>query len=143
MPRAKSSNSIDRHVGSRIRMRRKMLTMSQTKLADALGISFQQVGQYEKGTYRIGASRLHHIAQILQVPVTFFFEDTPDFPGATTKSAPASPNTVMDFMATSEGLALAKSFMRIRNGQMRRRIIDLVEEIGRFGGQDWSRIRHG
>ena len=129
MPRTKSSNSIDKHVGSRIRMRRIMLNMSQTKLADALGISFQQVGQYEKGTYRIGASRLHHIAQILQVPATFFFEDTPDFPGATTKSAPASPTPVMDFMTTSEGLALAKAFMRIRNGQMRRRIIDLVEEI--------------
>jgi transcriptional regulator with XRE-family HTH domain len=130
MPRTKSSNSIDEHVGSRIRMRRKMLTMSQTKLADALGISFQQVGQYEKGTYRIGASRLHHIAQILQVPATFFFEDTPDLPGATAKSAPpASPKPVMDFMTTSEGLALAKAFMRVRNKQMRRRIIDLVEEI--------------
>ena len=129
MPRTKSSNSIDKHVGSRIRMRREMLTMSQTKLADALGISFQQVGQYEKGTYRIGASRLHHSSQILQVPATFFFEDTPDLPGATAKSAPASPTPVMDFMTTSEGLALAKAFMRVRDGQMRSRIINLVEEI--------------
>ena len=129
MPRTKSSNSIDKHVGSRIRMRRTMLTMSQTKLADALGISFQQVGQYEKGTYRIGASRLHHIAQILQVPATFFFEDTPDLHGATAKSAPASPKPVTDFMATSEGLALAKAFMKIRSVPVRRRIVELIEGI--------------
>jgi transcriptional regulator with XRE-family HTH domain len=130
MPQTKSSNSIDKHVGNRVRMRREMLTMSQTKLADALGISFQQVGQYEKGTYRIGASRLHHIAQILQVPPTFFFEDTPDLPEVTAKSAPASPQPVMDFMTTSEGLALATAFMRIRSTPLRRRIIDLVKEIG-------------
>jgi transcriptional regulator with XRE-family HTH domain len=128
MPQTKSSNSIDKHVGSRIRMRREMLTMSQTKLADALGISFQQVGQYEKGTYRIGASRLHHIAQILQVSVAFFFEG--DMPaGGEPKHMIASPNTIMDFMTTSEGLALAKAFMRIRSTPLRRRIIDLVEEI--------------
>jgi transcriptional regulator with XRE-family HTH domain len=130
MPRTKSSNSINKHIGNRIRMRRTMLDMSQSKLGDALGIAFQQVQKYEKGTNTISASRLHHIAQILQVPATFFFEDTPDLPGATAKSAPpASPKPVMDFMTTSEGLALAKAFMRVRNKQMRRRIIDLVEEI--------------
>jgi transcriptional regulator with XRE-family HTH domain len=126
MPRSESLQAIDKHIGNRIRMRRTMLDMSQSKVGDALGIAFQQVQKYEKGTNTISASRLHHIAQILQVPPTFFFEDTP---GATVKSAPASPTPVMDFMATSEGLALAKAFMRVRNGQMRRRIIDLVEEI--------------
>jgi transcriptional regulator with XRE-family HTH domain len=130
MPRTKSSNSIDKHVGSRVRTRRTMLDMSLATLGDALGITFQQVQKYETGADTISASRLHHISQILQVPPTFFFEDTPDLPGATAKSAPASPKPVTDFMATSEGLALATAFMRIRNKQMRRRIIDLVEEIG-------------
>jgi transcriptional regulator with XRE-family HTH domain len=129
MPRTKSSNSINKHIGNRIRMRRTMLDMSQSKLGDALGIAFQQVQKYEKGTNTISASRLHHIAQILQVPATFFFEDTPDLPGTTAKSAAASPMPVMDFMTTSEGLALAKAFMKIRSMPMRRRIIDLVEEI--------------
>jgi transcriptional regulator with XRE-family HTH domain len=117
------ANSIDKHVGSRIRMRRVMLRMSQTKLGDALGIQCQQVHKYEKGINRIGAGRLQNIAQILQVPATFFFEDTPDMPAA------ASLDTIMDFMATSEGLALARAFMRITNKQARRRIVDLVEEI--------------
>src|SRR5206468_3295255 len=70
----KVPNPIDKHVGSRVRMRRMMLTMSQTKLGDALSLTFQQVQKYEKGTNRISASRLQHSAHILQVPVTFFFE---------------------------------------------------------------------
>jgi transcriptional regulator with XRE-family HTH domain len=128
MPRIKSSNPIDKHVGSRIRMRRLMLDMNQRKLGDALGITFQQVHKYETGANRIGASRLHHIAQILRVPPTFFFED--DMPAAgDSKHMIASANTIMDFMATSEGLALAKAFMKIRSMPVRRRIIELVEEI--------------
>jgi transcriptional regulator with XRE-family HTH domain len=129
MPRTKSSNSINKHIGNRVRMRRVMLDMSMTKLADALGITFQQVQKYEKGMNTISASRLNHIAQILQVRATFFFEDTPDLPGARAKSAPASPMPVMNFIATSDGLALAKAFMKIRNTQMRRRIVALVEDI--------------
>jgi transcriptional regulator with XRE-family HTH domain len=128
MPRIKSSNPIDKHVGSRIRMRRIMLDMNQTKLADALGITFQQVHKYETGANRIGAGRLHHISQILQVPVAFFFED--DMPaGGDSKYMIASPNTIMDLMSTSEGLALAKAFMRIRSMPMRRRIVEFVEGI--------------
>jgi hypothetical protein len=85
---------------------------------------------------RIGAGRLQHIAQILQVPATFFFEDSPDMPAARTKNATASPEPVMNFIATSEGSALARAFMRIRNKQVRHRIVDLVEEIvgGRLHG---------
>jgi transcriptional regulator with XRE-family HTH domain len=125
MPRIKSSNPIDKHVGSRIRMRRLMLDMNQTKLGDALGITFQQVHKYEKGIDRIGAGRLQHISQILQVPVAFFFED--DMPDS--KHMIASPNTIMDFMSTSEGSALAKAFMRIRSMPVRRRILELVEGL--------------
>src|SRR5690606_13936188 len=73
----KSPNPIDIHVGSRVRLRRMMLGMSQEKLGEGLGITFQQIQKYEKGTNRIGASRLQHIARILSVPVSFFFEDAP------------------------------------------------------------------
>ena len=128
----KSPNPIDRHVGARVRMRRMMLGMSQGKLGDALGLTFQQVQKYEKGTNRIGASRLQHIANILQVPVPFFFEGAPNVPGHHAQPGMAeapSPAYVSDFLSTSDGLALTKAFMRIKNAKLRRRIVDLVEQI--------------
>ena len=128
----KAPNPIDKHVGSRVRMRRMMLSMSQEKLGDALGLTFQQVQKYEKGTNRIGASRLQQIAQILQVPVSFFFEGAPHTPGQTATgglSEAPSPAYVSDFLATSDGLSLTKSFMKIKNSKLRRRIVDLVEQI--------------
>jgi transcriptional regulator with XRE-family HTH domain len=127
----KAPNPIDKHVGSRVRMRRMMLSMSQEKLGDALGLTFQQVQKYEKGTNRIGASRLQQIAHTLQVPVAFFFEGAPSLHGhvaGSLQEAP-SPAYVSDFLATSEGLALTKAFMRIKEAKLRRRIVDLVEEI--------------
>src|ERR1700738_3009952 len=108
MAAKKSPNPIDKHVGSRVRMRRMMLAMSQEKLGDALGLTFQQVQKYEKGTNRIGASRLQQISHILQVPVAFFFEGAPNLHGSADggmKEAP-SPAYVSDFLATSEGLSL-------------------------------------
>jgi transcriptional regulator with XRE-family HTH domain len=128
----KAPNPTDKHVGSRVRMRRMMLGMSQEKLGDALGLTFQQVQKYEKGTNRIGASRLQQIAQILQVQVSFFFEGAPS---AITigrhegLSEAPSPAYVSDFLATSDGLALTKAFMKIRDAKLRRRIVDLVEQI--------------
>ncbi|HZC55799.1 MAG TPA: helix-turn-helix transcriptional regulator [Xanthobacteraceae bacterium] len=128
----KAPNPTDKHVGSRVRMRRMMLGMSQEKLGDALGLTFQQVQKYEKGTNRIGASRLQQISQILQVQVSFFFEGAPSAQlGTKTDSmgeAP-SPAYVSDFLATSDGLALTKAFMRIDDSKLRRRIVDLVEQI--------------
>jgi len=127
----KAPNPIDKHVGSRVRMRRMMLSMSQEKLGDALGLTFQQVQKYEKGTNRIGASRLQQISHILQVPVAFFFEGAPAVHGQGgdgVRDAP-SPAYVSDFLATSEGLSLTKAFMRIMEQKLRRRIVDLVEEI--------------
>ena len=132
----KAPNPIDKHVGSRVRMRRMMLSMSQEKLGDALGLTFQQVQKYEKGTNRIGASRLQQISSILQVPISFFFEGAPDVPGSRPvagKAAP-SPSYVSDFLATSDGLALTKAFMRIDDAKLRRRIVDLVEQIA--GGDE-------
>ena len=126
----KSPNPIDKHVGSRVRMRRMMLAMSQTDLSDPLGLTFQQVQKYEKGTNRVGASRLQHISQILQVPVAFFFEGAPHQPGQPKGLGEApSPAYVFDFLATSDGLALTKAFTRIKQSKLRRRIVDLVEEI--------------
>jgi transcriptional regulator with XRE-family HTH domain len=129
----KAPNPIDKHVGSRVRMRRMMLGMSQEKLGDALGLTFQQVQKYEKGTNRIGASRLQQISQILQVPVSFFFEGAPNVPSLGPRQdgmgeAP-SPAYVSDFLATSDGLALTKAFTRISDSKLRRRIVDLVEQI--------------
>jgi transcriptional regulator with XRE-family HTH domain len=126
----KAPNPIDKHVGSRVRMRRMMLSMSQEKLGGALGLTFQQVQKYEKGTNRIGASRLQQISQILQVPVAFFFEGAPNLHPQPEGTAEApSPAYVSDFLATSEGLALTKAFTRIKQPRLRRRIVDLVEEI--------------
>ncbi len=130
----KAPNPIDKHVGSRVRMRRMMLGMSQEKLGNNLGLTFQQVQKYEKGTNRIGASRLQQISQILQVPVSFFFEGAPAVTIAGAVRADGvgeapSPAYVSDFLATSDGLALTKAFMRIANSKLRRRIVDLVEQI--------------
>jgi transcriptional regulator with XRE-family HTH domain len=128
----KAPNPIDKHVGSRVRMRRMMLGMSQEKLGDALALTFQQVQKYEKGTNRIGASRLQQISQILQVPVAFFFEGAPvlseGVPSEGLQEAP-SPAYVSDFLATSDGLSLTKAFMRIPDPKLRRRIVDLVQQI--------------
>ncbi len=125
----KVPNPTDKYVGSRVRMRRMMLGMSQEKLGDALGLTFQQVQKYEKGTNRIGASRLQHISNILQVPVSFFFEGGPHLPGHSGMGEAPSPAYVADFLATSDGLSLTKAFMRIKNSKLRRRIVDLVEHI--------------
>jgi transcriptional regulator with XRE-family HTH domain len=128
--RQKSPNPIDKHVGSRVRMRRMMLDMSQTNLGDALGLTFQQVQKYEKGTNRISASRLQHLTQILDVPISFFFEGAPHVAGQPKGVGEApSPAYVADFVASSDGLALTRAFTRLREAKLRRRIINLVEEI--------------
>jgi transcriptional regulator with XRE-family HTH domain len=130
MPR--SANPTDKHVGSRLRMRRLMLGMSQTDIADAVGVTFQQVQKYEKGTNRVSASRLQHLSQILQVSVPFFFEGAPaasGIPQVDGRAAAPSPSYVNDFLATSDGLDLVKAFMCIEDAKLRRAIVRLVEEI--------------
>lgn len=126
----KTPNPIDKHVGSRVRMRRMMLSMSQEKLGDALGLTFQQVQKYEKGANRIGSSRLLHIAQILQVEVAFFFEGAPNSPGHKSGNGEIpSPAFVNDFMATTDGLNFTKAFMKIKSAQVRRRIVTMTEAV--------------
>jgi transcriptional regulator with XRE-family HTH domain len=126
----KSSDPTDRHVGSRVRTRRMMLGMSQDKLAKQLGVSFQQVQKYEKGINRMGASRLQHLSHILHVPVEFFFEQGPNITVGSVSSGPPSPlDEIIEFMATSDGLALAKAFMRIGKITLRRQIVQLVKQL--------------
>ncbi len=130
MASKKSPNPIDVHVGSRVRLRRMMLGMSQEKLGEALGITFQQIQKYEKGTNRVGASRLQHIATVLKVPVSFFFEDAPGTPEEAAGFAESSSHSyVVDFLSSTEGLSLNKSFVRIKDARVRRRIVDLVQTL--------------
>ena len=127
---SKPPNPVDRHVGSRVRMRRIMLGMSQEKLGEGLGLTFQQIQKYEKGTNRIGASRIHQISEILQVPVSFLFEGSPGSSAGTERFGEApSPAYVADFLATTEGLALIRAFTRVPDIKLRRAIVDMVELI--------------
>jgi transcriptional regulator with XRE-family HTH domain len=121
----RSPHATDRRVGNRVRMRRMMLGMSQQKLGQALGLTLQQVQKYEKGTNRIGAGRLQHIASIQQVPISFFFEDAPGLSDVLDESS----DYVSGFLATSEGLALTKAYMHIENAKLRRSIVALVKQI--------------
>lgn len=128
---AKVPNPIDKHVGSRVRLRRVLLGLSQEKLGDALGLTFQQVQKYEKGANRIGASRLQEISKILGVPPSYFFEGAPvtSTDGLTGAAEIASSTLVTDFIGTAEGIQLNKAFVRIKSPQVRKRIIDLVAAL--------------
>lgn len=127
----KKPNPTDTYVGSRIRLRRNMLGMSQEKLGENLGITFQQIQKYEKGTNRVGASRLQAISTILGVPVAFFFEDLPDQGSVTGGFAEDhSAGLAMDFCTSAEGLQLNRAFVKISDPKVRRRIIDLVKSLG-------------
>ncbi len=125
----KKPNPIDIHVGSRIRLRRTMLGMSQEKLGESLGITFQQIQKYEKGTNRVGASRLQNIATILNVPVSFFFEDAPGEGAGASGAEPSSSNYVVDFLSSSEGLQLNRAFVKISDQKVRRKLVDLVKAL--------------
>jgi transcriptional regulator with XRE-family HTH domain len=124
----------DKHVGTKLRLRRMKLGMSQSTLANALGLTFQQVQKYEKGANRIGAGRLQHLAQILQMPVESFFEGLPHQRGQ--RRAPTeAPDAqyVADYLATADGLELTKAFMKIPNAKLRRSIVNLVEQLADTG----------
>lgn len=128
----KSPNPIDIHVGSRVRLRRMLIGMSQEKLGEKLDLTFQQIQKYEKGANRIGSSRLYKISQILEVPVQFFFDDLPEeLTEASTSGFSESTDTtfVMDFVSSSEGLQLNTAFNRISDAETRRRIVDLVKTL--------------
>jgi transcriptional regulator with XRE-family HTH domain len=130
----KQPSSIDAHVGSRVRLRRMLIGMSQEKLGELLGLTFQQVQKYEKGANRIGASRLYDISQILNVPVQYFFEELPQpslerINGAGLSEPDREP-ILMDFVSSAEGLQLIRSFTRVSDGRVRKRILELVKSLG-------------
>lgn len=130
---AKSPNAIDVHVGSRVRLRRMLLGMSQEILGKQLKLTFQQIQKYEKGANRIGASRLYAIAQILGVPVQFFFDDMPPDiqPTGTAQGFAENDRTpfIMDFVNSNEGLQLNTAFSGIHDTDTRRKVVDLVKAL--------------
>ena len=108
-------------------MRRKILSMSQEKLGEQLGISFQQVQKYEKGANRIGASRLQTISQVLEMPISYFFPQEPVAVGGMGENAQS--DYVSDFMMSSEGIELNRAFAQIKDPKLRRKVIDLVRTM--------------
>jgi transcriptional regulator with XRE-family HTH domain len=122
-------NYVDVHVGSRIRMRRQLISMSQEKLGELLGITFQQVQKYEKGSNRISASRLFYAAKILGVPVQAFFEDLPGTEGDSGFSESNEQSSVMSSMMNAEGIKLAKAFRDADNTNKRKLIATLARCI--------------
>jgi transcriptional regulator with XRE-family HTH domain len=126
---AKNPHPVDRHAGGRVRMRRMIVGMSQEKLGEALGVTFQQVQKYEKGTNRISASRLQQMAAVLGVPVEFFFEGAPRASSQDVGAGDVAPSNVANFLSTSEGVQLTRAFVRITDPKIRRRLISLVKVI--------------
>jgi len=130
MPRF-AATPVDVYVDSRVRMLRQQLGLTQETLGDKLGLTYQQVQKYEKGANRIRASRLQAIAQILQVPIPFFFEGAPQIAGGIKKGTEApSPSYVSKFLADADGVKLAKAFMRIGDAKVRRSVVRVVEKFG-------------
>ncbi len=133
MPK-KQANPVDAHVGHRVRLRRMLIGMSQERLGELLGLTFQQVQKYEKGINRIGAGRLYEVAGILGVPVAFFYEDVDAHTAARAAGAETPP--VMDFLSSPEGLQLSLAFMRIKDMKVKRRILDLVRSLADDTSED-------
>ncbi len=120
----RAPNPIDRHVGLRIRMRRKELGISQERLAESIGLTFQQVQKYERAANRVSASKLWEMARALSTSISYFYEGLSDKPEPPGSNLPRE--TVQDFLMTPEGLELASSFPKIAQGRLRRKILDLV-----------------
>jgi transcriptional regulator with XRE-family HTH domain len=130
-------NPVDLHVGARIRLRRRMQGVSQEKLAEALGLTFQQVQKYERGANRVSASKLYEIASALRSPVSYFFDGLAD-PAAeeSLAAAPSQEGTVHAFLMTAEGLELARLFPRVTRGPVRRSVLDLLRAVVDDEGDD-------
>ncbi len=134
MANKRAPNPVDVHVGTRLRMRRMMLSVSQEKLGEALGVSFQQIQKYEKGTNRIGAGRLRDIANELKVPISYFYDDLPGEQPAF-GFAEGGVSYVSELLTSSDGVELTRAFLRVKDPSVRRRIVELVKSIA---GQDES-----
>lgn len=130
-PRIRGPDPIDVAVGEKIKIRRRLLAISQSELGKALGVSFQQIQKYEKGTNRIGASRLQHIAAVLHVQPAYFFPDG----GADTGRVPELDAELSRFIASDDGRDLYRAFARIGSPPVRRKIVVLVESIAAQSGR--------
>ena len=132
---------VDIHVGSRVRLRRTLLGLSQDKLGQALGLTFQQVQKYERGANRIGASRLFELSRILDVPVSFFFDDMPDGvaaafgpPAGGFRDRPQGPYEA-DSLSRRETLELVRAYYRIANPKVRKRLFELTKSLAKAGDE--------
>lgn len=121
--------AVDKYIGNRLKMRRLLLGMSQEWLADKLGVTFQQVQKYEKGTNRISSSRLQAIANVLNVPISFFFENAPESGSGRTHKEEQGLIQLAEFMASKEGVALTNTFPKIKSNKLRHSIVRLIEDI--------------
>ncbi len=136
MAEEKRPHPIDVHVGGRVRLRRTMVGMSQDKLADSLGLTFQQIQKYEKGVNRIGASRVFEISRILGVPIQFFFDDYDADTGRSYGFAEAGPDdgaAMMELLNSPEGVQLCKHFASITDPKIRKRVLELVKSLSDDG----------
>jgi transcriptional regulator with XRE-family HTH domain len=125
----KQANPIDGQVGNRVRLRRMLIGMSQERLGELLGLTFQQVQKYEKGVNRIGAGRLYQVAQILGVPINYFYEGVIEQSAESIRKGDSSTPPVMEFLSSGEGLQLTLAFMRIKDSKVRKRVVDLVKSL--------------
>jgi len=125
---AKKPHPVDVHVGGRVRMRRMMLGLSQDKLGDALGLTFQQIQKYEKGSNRIGASRMFELADVLKVPVQYFYDDFTTANGSY-GFAEGGQNSFMQLLHSPEGVQLCRHFSEIRDAKIRKKVLDLVKTL--------------
>ena len=131
----KGPHPVDVHVGGRVRMRRMMIGMSQDKLGDALGLTFQQIQKYEKGANRIGASRIFELASILEVPIQYFYDD---FTSKTGRYgfAEGEADSFMQLLRTPEGVQLCRYFSEIRDPKVRKRVLDLVKTLSENAAEE-------
>ncbi len=132
--KAEKPNPVDVHVGSRVRLRRTLLGMSQEKLGDAIGLTFQQVQKYERGANRVGASRLYDLARVLDVPVAYFFEELADGSVSGGTSDPPTEPFQSNPMMKRETLELVRAYLRISDPQIKRRLFELAKALAAFSG---------
>jgi transcriptional regulator with XRE-family HTH domain len=125
----KQANPIDGQVGNRLRLRRMMIGMSQEKLGELLGLTFQQVQKYEKGVNRIGAGRLFEIARILGVPIQYFYESVTEQLANAPGFGERDSQPVLEFVSSGDGLQLSLAYMRIKDSKVRKRVLDLVKSL--------------
>ncbi len=125
----RSATNIDAHVGARIRLRRMLIGLSQERLGDALGVTFQQIQKYERGANRISASKLYEVSRVLGVPVSHFLDGLGADEGGNGKALPDAAANIMEFVRSPEGLALNRAFAAIDDQRTKRAVLDLIRSM--------------